>query len=97
MQTGTVPRPMAPGKQKKEGNLNVRISDTGRYLLDELQEHLGLSQSGIIEMLLRDEARRRAIPIPGSGAYRQQRVEEAERIQKASEALQGKDPGAKKP
>ncbi len=83
-----------PGKVEKRGHLNIRCSDTARYLLEELQDHLGLSQSGIIEMLLRDEARRRNIPIPGSGAYAQQRRDEAERIHKAAEAMGpvGKEP-----
>lgn len=60
-------------REPRSGNMNVRISDTGRYLMDALQEHYGLSQSSIIEMLLRDDARRHGIPIPGSGADKSRR------------------------
>lgn len=36
--------------------------------MDSLQVHYGLSQASIIEMLLRDDARRHGIIFPGSGA-----------------------------
>lgn len=65
-------------KQKRVLNLNIRFSETGKYLMTELQEHLGLSQASIVEMLLRDEARRRGIVIPGSGAHLAQLEEQQE-------------------
>lgn len=68
---------------ERSGHLNIRFSDTGRYIMDLLQEYYGLSQSSIIEMLLREEARRKGMVIPGSGQDReQQRQELAERIRK---------------
>jgi hypothetical protein len=36
---------------------NIRLSDKGRALLEELQVHFGLSQTGVIEFLLREKAR----------------------------------------
>lgn len=37
--------------------LNVRISEKGRDILNELQERWGISQRDVVEMLLRDRAR----------------------------------------
>lgn len=48
--------------------MTVRLSDTGRFIMDRLQEHYGLSQASIIEMLLREDARRLGIIPPVSGA-----------------------------
>jgi ABC-type transport system involved in cytochrome c biogenesis ATPase subunit len=45
----------------------MRVSETARWILDNLQETLGLSQASVIEMILREEARRRGFIIPGSG------------------------------
>ncbi len=57
-----------PGKEGKNSSINIRVSDTGKYLMGRLQEHYGLSQSSVMEMMLREEARRLNIRIPGSGA-----------------------------
>lgn len=75
-------------RQKRSTNLNIRFSETGKFLMGELQEHLGLSQASIVEMLLREEARRRGIVIPGSGAHLAQLEEQQEAAQRiAREAL----------
>jgi hypothetical protein len=76
-----------PGREKRSDNLNIRISDTGRYILTEFQELLGLSQASVIEMLLREEARRRGIAIPGTEQFRQQQLEEGSKIQRLSDAM----------
>jgi hypothetical protein len=78
-----------PGKQKRTGYLNIRFSDTARWILDELQHMHGLSQASIIEMLLRDAARERAIVIPGSGADRARQDALAERIRAHANAWRG--------
>lgn len=41
--------------------LNARISERGKAILYALQDHFGLSQAGVIEMLLRDAAREKGI------------------------------------
>lgn len=64
-------------------HLNVRFSDTGRWILREMQERYGLSQASVLEMLLREEARRHGFVIPGSGADKARReamAKEAERL-----------------
>ena len=58
------------GKVQRPIAVNVRLSDTARYILDQLQDYYGLSQASIFEMLLREDARRLGINIPGSGADR---------------------------
>jgi len=63
------------GRESRSSNINIRVTDTGKHLMACLQEHYGLSQSSIMEMLLREEARRLHIRIPGSGAA----MREAER------------------
>jgi ABC-type transport system involved in cytochrome c biogenesis ATPase subunit len=68
--------PVPLKQDNRSGHLNIRISPTGRWILDELQDLLGLSQSSIIEMLLRQEARDRGVTIPGSGTDTQQRKEQ---------------------
>lgn len=73
----------------RTGQLNVRCSEVARWILEELQEHLGLSQSSILEMLLREEARRRGMIIPGSGADRARREAEAERLRQIAATRQG--------
>lgn len=55
---------------------SMRLTETGRYLMEVLQDHLGLSMSSVVELLLREEARRRGIAIPGSGADLQRRAEQ---------------------
>ena len=45
---------MTPSAKKQ---LNVRLSNEGHRLLAKLCKHHGLSQSGVVEMLLRKEAR----------------------------------------
>ena len=64
------------GRELRSGSISMRISETGRYLLEVMQEHLGLSQASVVELLLREEARRRGITIPGSGADMKKRQEE---------------------
>jgi hypothetical protein len=85
-----------PGRQKRESNLNVRISEVGRHLMERLQEFYGLSQGSVIELLLRDDARRHSIPIPGSGAdlaRREEQQEEADRLAARAQAQTGRKPG----
>jgi hypothetical protein len=69
-----------PGKTGRTGYINVRSSETARWILDTLTELLGLSQSSVLELLLREEARRRGITVPGSGADLARRQEEREAI-----------------
>lgn len=47
---------MPTGKNRKD-QLNVRISDEGFNILYALQDYFGLSQSGVIELILREKAR----------------------------------------
>lgn len=86
-----------PGKQERKGYLNIRFSDTARWILDELQDHLGLSQASVVEMLLREEARRRDITIPGSGKdaeeRRLERLRLAEEIARHAAAMGPKKAG----
>lgn len=49
-------------KTLKRNQVNVRLSDTGRSLLEALQEYHGLSQSGVLEMLLRRHAQEGLTP-----------------------------------
>ncbi len=49
---------MTPSKKRQ---LNVALSDEGHQLVRKLCEHHGLSQAGLIEMLLRKEARREKV------------------------------------
>lgn len=39
----------------KKDQFNARISDRGKEMVYYLQERYGLSQSGLLEMLLRDK------------------------------------------
>jgi antitoxin component of RelBE/YafQ-DinJ toxin-antitoxin module len=41
---------------------NCRISDEAHAIVRELQEHLGLTQAGVLELVLRDYARSRHLP-----------------------------------
>jgi antitoxin component of RelBE/YafQ-DinJ toxin-antitoxin module len=41
----------------KVDTVNFRISDDGKRILGALQEHFGLSQSSVFELLLREKAR----------------------------------------
>jgi hypothetical protein len=41
----------------KVGTVNFRISEDGARILSALQEHFGLSQSSVFELLLREKAR----------------------------------------
>lgn len=43
--------------QRKTTNINVRITETGKQILYALQDHYGLTQSGVFELILRDCAR----------------------------------------
>lgn len=56
-------------RENRTNQINVRMSDTGRRILESLQTYYGLSQASVFEFLLREEARRLGIPIPGSGAF----------------------------
>ncbi len=44
--------------------VSVRMSDTGRALLDLFQDRLGLTQAGVVELALREMAERKGIPLP---------------------------------
>lgn len=81
-----------PGREGKNSNIciNIRVSDTGKHLMARLQDHYGLSQSSIIEMMLREEARRLHIRIPGSGADLAEKERQAARTA-------GSDPPPSKP
>lgn len=88
-----------PGKTDRRGYLNIRFSDTARWIIDELQDHLGLSQASVIEMLLREEARRRGIVIPGSGMdpmAKSRHDQEADSISRQTAALTRESPGVPK-
>lgn len=41
----------------RKEQVNFRISDQGKTILYGLQDHYGLSQSGVFELLLREKAR----------------------------------------
>lgn len=53
---------------RRGGFISVRTSQVALEILKYLQDALGLSPDHIIEMLLREEGRRRGIPIPGTRA-----------------------------
>ncbi len=36
------------GKTERKGHLNIRFSDTARWILDTLQQELGLSQASVV-------------------------------------------------
>jgi hypothetical protein len=82
------------GREKRSLQIGIRLTDTGRYLMEQLQEHFGLSQASVFEMLLRDEARRQGLRIPGSGADLEQR-KEAERLANLEKAKAGKKTSSK--
>lgn len=42
---------------KRPDQLNIRISDLGKDLVVRLAEHYGLSQAGVLEMIIREKAR----------------------------------------
>lgn len=42
----------------KEFQVNFRVSTQGKNILYSLQDYLGLSQAGVLEFILREEARR---------------------------------------
>lgn len=54
---------------------SMRLSETGRYLLETLQNELGLSMASVVEFLVREAARERGIAIPGSGSDLQRRAD----------------------
>lgn len=45
----------------KTDTLSIRISEEGKRILGLLQEHYGLSQSSVIEMLVREHARQQGL------------------------------------
>jgi len=44
--------------------VSIRLSDTGRAILENLQTHLGATQASTVEMGLRELARKENLPIP---------------------------------
>lgn len=44
--------------------VGVRMSDTGKHLLDTLQVKMGVTQAGVIELALRELAKREGITLP---------------------------------
>jgi hypothetical protein len=44
--------------------ISIRVSDTGRALLDALTEHFGVTQAATVEMALRELARKEGLKIP---------------------------------
>ena len=75
-----------PAREPRTTVTSMRLTETGRYLIEVLQEHLGLSMSSVVELLVREEARRRGLTIPGSGTDLSQRHE---RISAEKAALLG--------
>lgn len=55
-----MPKPTGADKRP----VSLRLSAEGRKLLQELARSLGLSRTGAIEFLIREEARRRLISPP---------------------------------
>ena len=49
----------------KKPQTNVRLSDEARDALDALAKRFGVSASAIVEMLIRDRARREGLKIKG--------------------------------
>lgn len=80
------------GRVPRSTAINVRISEVGIGLLHALQDHYGLSQASIVEMLLREDARRQGINIPGSGADLERKRREKEE-EGPSPGASGKPPG----
>ena len=76
-----------PAREPRSSVTSMRLSETGRYLLEVMQEELGLSMASVVEMLVREEARRRRIPIPGSGSDLQAR---ADRLAARAAAISGR-------
>jgi antitoxin component of RelBE/YafQ-DinJ toxin-antitoxin module len=50
---------------KRPDQVNVRISDLGKNIMSALQDHYGISQAAVVEMLLRDKAREVGMLGPG--------------------------------
>lgn len=48
----------------KKEHVNFRISEDGKAVLYYLQDYFGLSQSGVIELLLREKAREISFTLP---------------------------------
>lgn len=48
---------------RKTDQLNFRITDEGKRILYALQDHFGLTQSGVMEMILRRVAREEGIDV----------------------------------
>lgn len=51
----------------RDVQVNLRFTTTGKELFERLRAYYGLSQSGLVEMLVRDKAREIGLVIPGSG------------------------------
>jgi hypothetical protein len=54
-------RNMTPGGESSRDQVNVRLSDDAVAILYALQDHYGVSQAAVFEMLLRDRARTEGI------------------------------------
>lgn len=48
---------MAVYPRVRDVQVNVRLIESDKALLDRLAEHYGLSLTGLLEMLIRDKAR----------------------------------------
>lgn len=48
---------------RKTSQLNFRITEEGKNILYALQDHFGLTQSGVMEMILRRVAREEGIDL----------------------------------
>lgn len=62
--------------------VNVRISDQGKWCLLQLQEFYGLSQAGVMEMILREKARAVGFIVPAVVGSQVQLVEPTEKNHK---------------
>lgn len=49
--------------------LVVRLSDKGRILLSELASFMGLTQTGVVETLIREKSKELEITIPTHSEY----------------------------
>jgi hypothetical protein len=69
METNTLAPKRKRGRPPKNGPLksatSFRLSEAGRRLVVALSEESGLSQASVVELALRDLAKRRGVPLSG--------------------------------
>lgn len=59
-----MPKPTTKTDLAKNSRFNMRLSDTGDYLLSQLANKQGIPRSAVVELAIRELAKQNGIPIP---------------------------------